>query len=512
MSTRAELPDFRGNEGKFLKVNPTETNVLWDVVDASDISGVLGIDHGGTGADNATDALNNLLPDQTGHSNEALFTDGTDPFWGPASSGGSDYITLPLSSGMSAQPFNFTNGSPVLTNTDFNTFNPGGQDTENVFGETMIVKKIFVRAYAGSALTSSSSSTGPTVLTFFPAYDWAFPQQFEIFKNGVSAYSVGIPCGSFGNTGQDVQSQIILPDVTFGPADTFSTKLTSIGDNETYALRYPVSAIVGGPFVVGETITFASTGMTAEVLEISAVTDAGATAILIGNVVGNFPAGKQFPNNESRTFTGGTSGAVVTDSVVAPNNNNIFLMSSSISLIAEMMLQRSNGSALGVQGVTGDTVDNTDPFNPVIVDNVLKIKVTVSSAEILDNFNTAKVLIPAPGAGKYVKLISADMKYNYGTTPYALSAGTSASSDTRFFANGTPAFTGSGFIVGSLDSILLGSDSTFFPVTITAGGGFDSYAENTAVTMMSVYSAPSRDYISGDGTIEFYISYQINDL
>jgi len=88
MSTRTEYPNFVGNTGKFLKVNATETDVLWDDVDASDITGVLGVDHGGTGANNAPDALNNLLPDQTGHTGEVLHTDGTDPYWAPTGGAG----------------------------------------------------------------------------------------------------------------------------------------------------------------------------------------------------------------------------------------------------------------------------------------------------------------------------------------------------------------------------------------------------------------------------------------
>lgn len=93
MSTRTEYPNFVGNTGKFLKVNATETDVLWDEVDASDITGVLGIDHGGTGANNAPDALNNLLPDQTGHTSEVLHTDGTDPYWAPDTGGGVQSVT-----------------------------------------------------------------------------------------------------------------------------------------------------------------------------------------------------------------------------------------------------------------------------------------------------------------------------------------------------------------------------------------------------------------------------------
>lgn len=127
MSTRTEYPNFVGNTGKFLKVNATETDVLWDTIDASDITGVLGIDHGGTGANNATDALNNLLPDQTSHAGEVLHTDGTDTYWAPNIAGGVQSVS---GNGVNnTDPFNpvvrtaNTTTEGTLTAADWNTFN-----------------------------------------------------------------------------------------------------------------------------------------------------------------------------------------------------------------------------------------------------------------------------------------------------------------------------------------------------------------------------------------------------
>lgn len=147
MSTRTEYPNFVGNTGKFLKVNATETDVLWDAVDASDITGVLGIDHGGTGADNANDALNNLLPDQTGNAGEALFTDGTDTYWGPAGAGGG-VDTRVYSTGSGALSFNPALGDRFagLASISSGTEAP----ILAAFGDNVIVKRVMFQVYTGT--------------------------------------------------------------------------------------------------------------------------------------------------------------------------------------------------------------------------------------------------------------------------------------------------------------------------------------------------------------------------
>jgi microcystin-dependent protein len=69
--------------------------------DADDIaSGVFPIDRGGTNADNAIDALNNLLPTQSGQDGNVLGTDGTNASWviGGGGGGGGTIVmtTLPV--------------------------------------------------------------------------------------------------------------------------------------------------------------------------------------------------------------------------------------------------------------------------------------------------------------------------------------------------------------------------------------------------------------------------------
>lgn len=74
-----------GTSGLLRKTGATS----WDLDTSEYLSGIVDIINGGTGANNATDAINNLLPDQQSNAGKVLGTDGTDVVWiTPASSGG----------------------------------------------------------------------------------------------------------------------------------------------------------------------------------------------------------------------------------------------------------------------------------------------------------------------------------------------------------------------------------------------------------------------------------------
>lgn len=116
----AAYPAQSGNAGKFLKTDGT--NVSWDVpagggtVTSVEInpgltgfqftggpittnqiltmSGTLGVLNGGTGATTPFDALNNLLPAQSGNVGKILTTDGTNASWTTASAGSVTSVNL----------------------------------------------------------------------------------------------------------------------------------------------------------------------------------------------------------------------------------------------------------------------------------------------------------------------------------------------------------------------------------------------------------------------------------
>lgn len=77
----ALAPSQTGNAGKYLKTDGT--NTAWDQLDIStaDITGTLPIANGGTGQTTANSALNALLPTQAAQSGKYLKTDGTNASW-----------------------------------------------------------------------------------------------------------------------------------------------------------------------------------------------------------------------------------------------------------------------------------------------------------------------------------------------------------------------------------------------------------------------------------------------
>lgn len=81
------LPSQTGNANKYLQTNGTTAS--WDAVDIStaDISGTLPIANGGTGQTSAANAINALLPSQTGNNGKYLTTDGTSSSWATVSGG-----------------------------------------------------------------------------------------------------------------------------------------------------------------------------------------------------------------------------------------------------------------------------------------------------------------------------------------------------------------------------------------------------------------------------------------
>lgn len=104
------LPSYAGNAGKVLTVNPSASDVQWNVVTGTgsvtsvDVSGgstgltatggpitaagtitlggTLAVASGGTGATNITAAFNALAPSQTGNAGKYLTTNGTNASWG----------------------------------------------------------------------------------------------------------------------------------------------------------------------------------------------------------------------------------------------------------------------------------------------------------------------------------------------------------------------------------------------------------------------------------------------
>jgi hypothetical protein len=70
-------------------------------IDATaNITGILPVEHGGTGANNTSDAAANILPSQTGNSGKVLSTDGTGTLsWIIVNGGALDFGTFSVPAG-----------------------------------------------------------------------------------------------------------------------------------------------------------------------------------------------------------------------------------------------------------------------------------------------------------------------------------------------------------------------------------------------------------------------------
>jgi len=123
----------------------------------TDVSGTLAISQGGTGQNTANDALNALLPSQTGHSGECLSTDASNSSWSPCAAG--SVTSVGLADG-STTPIYSISGSPVTSSGDL-TFTLATQAKNTVLAgpTTGSDAEPTFRALVGADLPNPSSGS-----------------------------------------------------------------------------------------------------------------------------------------------------------------------------------------------------------------------------------------------------------------------------------------------------------------------------------------------------------------
>lgn len=121
------------------------------------------------------------------------------------------------------------------------------------------------------------------------------------------------------------------------------------------------------------------------------------------------------------------------------------------------------------------------------VAEIQTIKVTVTSAEILDSHDNPVELLPAPGVNSFYQTINATIKRSFNTTAY----------DTNVNGNFT---IGSEVIGGTLDL-------SFTQTSYISGTG--SFIVDDIENQGLFFSTESGNPENGDGELVFYITYQI---
>src|SRR5215469_14468470 len=77
-----------------------------------------------------------------------------------------------------------------------------------------------------------------------------------------------------------------------------------------------------------------------------------------------------------------------------------------------------------IASLNNDGSTPTIPGNPGVAGLVNKIKLTLTSAQLLALFTTPVTIIPAPGANMYIHVLGVDMHFTFVTTAYTLNSGT----------------------------------------------------------------------------------------
>ena len=157
-------------------------------------------------------------------------------------------------------------------------------------------------------------------------------------------------------------------------------------------------------------------------------------------------------------------------------------------LPAAGILDGTEEFAINQSGLTSKvTLDEIKTYSqPANV--ILSEKVTVTSAEILDAYDTPVELIPAPPAGFYIDPISIVYRFDYNTTPYA----TNTSGKIQL---------GGSTVVNLID--LTESDSIVRK---------KSYSSPIELSSAMNFTVDSGNPTAGDSDLIIYITYQIIEL
>lgn len=129
-----------------------------------------------------------------------------------------------------------------------------------------------------------------------------------------------------------------------------------------------------------------------------------------------------------------------------------------------------------------------------------KLKITVDSAQIANMGTSPVELVAAPGAGKYIDVISITSFYNHNTSAWVLGGARVVAAYEDYFFTGTPIFS-------SLANTVI-TPTTRTGYVFTRNSTYSDF-ENSAVQLTT---DDNTDPINGDGSLIIFITYTINDL
>lgn len=143
------------------------------------------------------------------------------------------------------------------------------------------------------------------------------------------------------------------------------------------------------------------------------------------------------------------------------------------------------------------THEDANEIKDVVNENeIIKIRYTYSSEDIIAK--TAREIIPAPGVGKYINIVSINVNYTFVTTPY---------DDTGYIYIGYGTLLNKGSYGSSYISCLNATSSRQVPLTHVNG-----YTDSNASKENEPFYIKSQNTVAGgDGLVKVIVYYTIED-
>ena len=204
-----------------------------------------------------------------------------------------------------------------------------------------------------------------------------------------------------------------------------------------------------------------------------------------------------------RAMTGGTDN-IYNDNVrscIVNGNNNVIGNSKNVTLLG------SSGCIVG-SGLDNITLINTFDtevtesnsmyINGVVLneDSLNQTKtIRIPSASVLTLFTTPYLLIPSPGAGYYIQVLTAACKVNFNTTAYATNTSLNILTDTATR------------VQHSFSNVL---NATLSRISVSSQQVISGAADTQLISDKGVYlKAQTGNPITGDSDIIIYLTYRI---
>ena len=312
-------------------------NKDFKVKNGLDVSTPIPVAMGGTGQTSTANALNSLLPSQSGNSNKVLSTDGTNTTWAAQA-------VAYQRGGTASRPASPTAGD-LYYNTDYNYFE---SYTANGWFPIAAAPGIPTGVTATNQGTGRAFNNGQMSVAFTPATTGGAPTSFILTPNPATS-----PTTFTGST-----SPIVVTGLSSSTQYTHTVVSTSpYGTSSASSASSAVTATT-----VPQAPSLVATGLSETTASIAITAGStGGSAITGYSIISNPATTTQTTSNTTYTFTGLTTGTAYTFTAYASNA----LGNSTTSSASNSITPAVTGAWESIQTITSSSNFNNASFTNI---------------------------------------------------------------------------------------------------------------------------------------------------